>query len=212
MPLSSSVRASLEEATALYEEFLVHEGRTYVEARGITLDLAATFRLGVVAMPPVGHEPFEGRLSIPYITKAGVVNIKFRCMESHECKDFEHPKYLNLGGGRTNIYNTLAFHRDSPHIAICEGELDTLILDGAVGIPAVGIAGVQNWKPFYERCFVDYERVFVFADGDDAGRDFARSIQSMMDGATVVRLPHGTDVSDIYLSEGAQGLRNRAGL
>lgn len=211
MTLSSSARASLEAATETYAEF-VTEARSYLEARGIDLGLAATYRLGVVSLPDIGHEIFEGRLSIPYLTKAGVVNLKFRCMGDHDCKELGHGKYLGLPNSRTNIFNTLAFHRDSPTIAICEGEFDALILDALGGVPAVAIPGVQNWKAHYERCFVDYERVLVFADGDDPGKDFGKHIASRIDGVTVIQMPNSMDVNSVYLSEGAEGLRKRAGL
>lgn len=211
MTLSSSVRASLEEATETYSLF-VSEARSYLEQRGIDLGVADTFRLGVVSVPVVGHEYFEGRLSIPYLTKAGVVNLKFRCTQDHDCKENGHGKYLGLPNSKTNIFNTLAFHKESSIIAICEGEFDALILDSLVGIPAVAIPGVQNWKAHYERCFVDYERVLIFADGDDPGKDFGRHVSSRIDGCVVIPMPHGTDVNSVYLSEGADGLRKRAGL
>ena len=73
--LSSSVRSLLETATETYELF-VSEAHTYLEQRGIDPALASTHRLGVVRAPIVGHEDYEGRLSVPYLTKAGVVNIK----------------------------------------------------------------------------------------------------------------------------------------
>lgn len=210
MTLSSSARASLEEAAETYSLFAAG-ARSYLEARGIDLGVANTFRLGVVEIPVVGHEMYEGRLSIPYLTKAGVVNLKFRCMVDHDCKEQGHAKYL-VGTSKTNIYNVNAFFEDSPILAICEGEFDAMVLDSLVGIPAVGVPGVQNWKKHYERCFTDYERVLVFADGDDPGRDFAKHISSLIDGTTIISMPHGTDVNSVYLSEGAEGLRKRAGL
>ena len=211
MTLSSSARASLEEAAETYSLF-VGAAHSYLEARGLSPEAVNTFRLGVVEIPVVGHEMFEGRLCIPYLTKAGVVNLKFRCMKDHECKEEGHGKYIGLPNSRTNIYNTLAFHRDSSMIAICEGEFDAMVLDNLVGIPAVAIPGVQNWKAHYERCFVDYERVLIFADGDDPGKDFGKHVASLIDGCTVISMPHGTDVNSVYLSEGADGLRKRAGL
>lgn len=210
MTLSSSARDSLETATTQYELF-ANEASSYLEQRGIDQALASTHRLGVVSVPVVGHEMFEGRLCIPYLTKAGVVNLKFRCMGEHDCKDQGHAKYL-VGTDHTNIYNVGAFFQDSPVIAITEGEIDAIILDGIVGIPAVGVPGVQNWKSHYERCFMDYEHVYVFADGDDAGKEFGKRVSSLIDGTTIVTMPHGTDVNTIYLSEGAEGLRKRAGL
>lgn len=199
----------MEQATATYELF-VTEARMYLEGRGIDLAVAATYRLGYVAAPEVGHEQYQGRLSIPYLTKAGVVNLKFRCIRNHECKETGCPKYLGLSQG-TNLYNVSAFFRDSTVIAICEGEFDALILNEHV-MPAVGVPGAQHWKPWYERCFSDYEKVFVYADGDEAGRDFARQVSSHLDGVTVIHMPHGTDVNQVFLDEGPNGLRKRAGI
>lgn len=207
--LSRSARDSMEEATGTYELF-VTEARTYLETRGIDLSVANTYRLGYVAVPEVGHEQYEGRLAIPYVTKAGVVNLKFRCIRDHECKEEGCPKYLGLSQG-TRLYNVSAFFRPSTSIAIAEGEFDALVLNEYV-MPAVGVPGAQNWRPFYERCFADYEKVFVFADGDEAGRDFARQVSSQLDGATVIHMPHGTDVNQVYLDEGPNGLRKRAGI
>ncbi len=210
MTLSSSVRESLERATRSYETFRPMAD-TYLEGRGLDLGLAATFRLGVVVEPEIGHEMYAGRLSIPYLTKAGVVNMKFRCMDQHVCKEVGCPKYLGLSQN-TNIYNTLAFFRESPVIAICEGEIDALVLDGLVGVPAVSVPGVRNWKPHYDRCFTDYERVLVFADGDDQGKQLGQRLKDALDGVTVIQMPDGADVNTVYLAEGPDGLRKRAGL
>jgi hypothetical protein len=164
-----------------------------------------------VVEPEVGHEIYEGRLSIPYITRSGIVNMKFRCMEPHDCKEVGCPKYMGLSQ-QTNIYNVGAFFADSPILGMAEGEIDTQVLDGLVGIPTVGIPGVKNWKPHYERCFSDYERVLVFVDGDEAGRDFAKHVQYVLEDVTPVWMPSGMDVSSVYQAEGPDGLRKRAGL
>lgn len=200
----------METATATYELFM-GEAVEYLAARGLGLGLADTCRLGVVREPMVGHEAHEGRLSIPYITRAGIVNIKFRCIGDHDCKEEGHPKYTGLSHP-SRIYNTMSFFADSPVLAITEGEFDAMVLSYQVGIPAVSIPGAQSWKPFYRRCFTDYEKILVFADGDDPGRDFAKQVSSLVDGVTIVQMPHDTDVNSVYVTEGADGLRKRAGL
>lgn len=202
----------MERATRSYETF-IPLADSYLVGRGLDLNLAGTYRLGVVAEPEIGHETFSGRLAIPYLTRAGVVNIKFRCIEHQDCKAVGCPKYLNLGPPLgTNIYNTQAFFTETPVIAITEGEIDSMVLHSLVEIPAVAIPGVKNWKRHYERCFSDFERILVFADGDEPGRDFAKHIASVLDGVTVVRMPDEMDVSTVYQAEGPDGLRKRAGL
>lgn len=213
MKLSSSARESLEQATRVYEMFQPLAS-TYLEGRGLNAQVAGTFRLGVVEEPEVGHEMYRDRLSIPYLTKAGVVYIKFRCIEEHNCSDFKdsgHKKYLNTTTP-TRIYNTQAFFRDEPFIAITEGEIDAMVLHELVGIPAVAVPGVKNWKRHYERCFTDYDRVFVFADGDEPGKDLARFLSSTLDEVRVIQMPDGEDVNSVFLAEGPDALRKRAGL
>lgn len=187
---------------------------SYLAARGLDLEHARTYRLGVVEDPEVGHEPYADRLAIPYVTRNGVINIKFRCMEQHDCGEHGHEKYYNLGGtGDQHIYNVGAFFRDSQRIGICEGEFDTQVIDRYV-MPCVGIGGAKAWKDFYPKCFADYEQVYMFSDGDKAGRAFAKDVQYALEDSEVVmvRMPLGTDVNEIYVQEGAEGLRERAGL
>lgn len=211
MKLSSSARESLEQATRGYAMFSPL-ARTYLEGRGLNDQVAATFRLGVVEEPEVGHEMYRDRLSIPYLTRAGVVYMKFRCIEEHSCSDIEgHKKYLNTTTP-TRIYNSQAFFRDEPYIAITEGEIDAITLHALAGIPAVAVPGVKNWKRHYERCFTDYDRVFVFADGDDAGKELARFLSKTLDDVRVIQMPDGTDVNSVYMAEGPEALRKRAGL
>lgn len=179
----------------------------YLASRGVSEDAARQARLGVVVEPDVGHEQMVGRLAIPYVTRAGVVDLKFRAMDDAE------PKYLCIGGLQgSRLYNVGAFFLDSDVIAITEGELDAVILHWEVGIPAVGCPGVQRWQPHFSRCFAGYEAVYVFADGDQPGRDFAKKVANELLQAMAVNLPNGTDVTDIYLSEGPDGLKKRAGL
>lgn len=203
----------MEQATANYEQH-APLASAYLAERGLDASLASTYRLGVVVEPEIGHELYIDRLSIPYLTRAGVVYIKFACMDPDhgDHKDVDCPKYLNLGGSDTHIYNVGAFFNPSTYIAMAEGEFDTQVLDHLCDVPAVGIPGVQNWKPHYERCFQDYERVFLFADGDSAGRDFAKHVQAVLETVTVVQMPPDMDVNSIYLAEGPEGLRKRAGL
>lgn len=172
------------------------------------------YRLGVVTDPEVGHEIFLGRLVIPYLTRAGVVQLKFACIDPlhGDHKETDCPKYMNLGGRDTRIYNTKAFFDADSYIGMAEGEFDAQVLDNLASIPAVGVPGVQNWKPHYERCFSDFDRVFLFADGDSAGKDFAKHVQTRLEDVVIVQMPDGQDVNSIYLTEGSDGLRKRAGL
>lgn len=189
----------LAKATEKYSES-IHLAEDYLRQRGIPLEVARLARLGVVEEPEVGHEAFQGRLSIPYITKSGVVDLRFRSLNPAV-----EPKYMGLTGAETKMYNVLDVEKASDWIGVCEGELDTLTLSGCVGIPCVGVPGANSWKKHYTRLLADFERVFVFADGDQPGREFASSLARELP-VTIVNLPDGEDVNSIYVSEGPEYL------
>jgi DNA primase len=181
----------------------IHLAEDYLRQRGIPLEVARMVRLGVVEEPEVGHEVFKGRLSIPYITKSGVVDLRFRSLNPAV-----EPKYMGLTGAETKMYNVLDVERAGDWIGVCEGELDTLTLSACVGIPCVGVPGANSWKKHYTRLLADFERVFVFADGDQPGREFASSLARELP-VTIVNLPDGEDVNSIYVAEGADYLRSK---
>jgi len=73
--LSKSQRELLAKATENYERNL-GEALPYLVTRGITEATARMFRLGFVANPETGHEIYQGKLAIPYITPSGVIDIR----------------------------------------------------------------------------------------------------------------------------------------
>lgn len=206
--LSQSARESLEEAVTKYQMDVDLAG-PYLASRGLNRQVAATTRLGYVTADNamVGHEQYVGRLAIPYLTPNGPVDIRFRNLA-----DDDAPKYLSRPGADPHIYNVLAFQADEDYIAVCEGEIDAMTANYMCSIPTVGLPGASSWKPFYARAFMDYRRVFVLADGDQAGRDMGKKIAQQIDVATVVSMPDGHDVNSIFLVEGPDGIRKRVGL
>lgn len=202
---SDSVRSWLEKATAHYEAQL-DLGLEYLAARGISAATARAARLGVVGTPAPTHDDYAGRICIPYLSPAGVRTLKFRAMDQSQ------PKYLCLPNSKPHLYGVDSFFADSDIIAITEGEFDRLILAHEVGLPAVGCPGVSTWQEHHPRCFTGYDRVLVFADGDGPGHDLAKRISRDLDQAQVIRMPDGMDVTDVFLHEGADGIRKRAGL
>lgn len=204
--LSVSQRRYLESATQAYHDQLEH-AEAYLLERGIPLSVAATYHLGVVVDPLPGDSDFVNRLSIPYWTMAGVVDLRFRALLPDQS-----PKYLSRPSASTTLYNVNALHKESPVIAVCEGELDTIVMDALVGVPSVGVPGANNYKDHYRLLLEDYEQVIVMCDGDQAGREFGKRVAADVDGATVIHLPDGMDVNELYLAEGADGVRKLAGV
>lgn len=205
--LSAAQRAFFESAVSTYQSDLAGDtsAQEYLTKRGFSPQVAGTFRLGAVRRPLVGHEQYRGRLCIPHLTPAGVVNLRFRCTEAHECKEAGHAKYLSMDGMETNLFNVLDLKKDSPFIGVTEGELDAITLS-MCGIPAVGVPGVENWQDHFSRCLEDFDVIYSFADGDTAGRKFGRFLAKEAK-ARPVAMPKDMDVNKLYLEGGADALR-----
>ncbi len=206
---SNSLRKSLESATKRYEND-VESAASYLSQRGIGKEAAARFRLGVVKSPVKGHEGYYGRLAIPYLTPTGVTTFRFRCLREHNCKIEGCPKYLGIDGHEPRLYNVNALFQDSDHLAIVEGELDTLTVQLA-GVPAVGYQGVDAWKPEFCRAIgYDYPDIIVPADTDDdegQGRRAAKYIARMF-GGRVVPWPDGFDANSLAQSNGLKAVKD----
>ena len=188
---------------AKYYHSALHEAEEYLAERGITMEAAEKARLGVVLDPLTGHEQYVNRLAIPYLTKSGVVDIRFRSL------GHEEPRYMGLTGASTHLYNVGAFFRASTYICICEGEIDTITLDYVCNIPAVGVPGVNNWKKHYTRLLSDFEKVFLFADGDNAGTEFAKSLSRELSSLVIIQAPEGEDVNSMYRVHGADYFKEK---
>ena len=192
----------LGRATEKYKEN-IYRAEDYLKNRGIPLEIARLASLGVVEEPEVGHEQYIGRLAIPYITKTGVVDLRFRSLNPAV-----EPKYMGLTGAETRMYNVIDIEKANNFIGVCEGELDTITMSGCVGIPCVGVPGANSWKKHYTRLLADFERVFVFADGDQPGTEFARSLARELP-VTIIQLPDGHDVNSMFVQEGADYFHSR---
>ena len=192
-------------ATRKYAES-IYQAEDYLRSRGITMEVARLARLGVVNEPEAGHEAYAGRLAIPYLTKTGVVDLRFRSLNPAV-----EPKYMGMVGSDTRMYNVLDIERAGDWIGVCEGELDTLTLSRCVGIPCVGVPGANSWKKHYTRLLADFERVFIFADGDAPGREFANSLAKELP-VTIIGFPDGEDVNSAYTKYGAEFIREKAGI
>ena len=195
----------LGKATEKYAEN-IYQAEAYLKQRGIPLEVARLARLGVVVEPETGHEAFVGRLSIPYITKTGVVDLRFRSLNPAV-----EPKYMGITGAETKMYNVLDVEKAGDFIGVCEGELDTLTMSACIGIPCIGVPGANSWKRHYTRLLADFERVFVFADGDQPGTEFARSLARELP-VTIVQLPESEDVNSVYVRHGSDYLRQKVEL
>ena len=205
MKQSQSQKELLDLATQRYAAN-IYQAEDYLRSRGISMEAARLARLGVVVEAEIGHDAFIGRLSIPYITKTGVVDLRFRSLNPAV-----EPKYMGMTGAETKMFNVLDIEKAGNYIGVCEGELDTITMSSCIGIPCVGVPGANSWKKHYTRLLADFERIFVFADGDQPGKEFANSLARELP-VTIVQLPDGEDVNSSYVKYGADYIREKAGL
>jgi DNA primase len=202
MLLSAEQRNLLAQSTETYNQSLWRV-LDYLEERGISQEFAESEQLGYVDNPLPGQEQFRGRLSIPYITRTGCVNLKFRAVN----EDDNGPKYLNLPGVETNLFHVESFFTAREYICVTEGEMDTLSLVQS-SIPAVGVPGVKAWKSFYRRCFEDFPVIYAFCDGDEPGRDFGQFLSREIK-ARPILMPDGEDVNSMLVKEGPAWLMSK---
>ena len=104
MRLSSSQRQFLLQATQRYAS-KIELAKDYLANRSLSVEEASIFHLGVVDEPLPGHEPYKGRLAIPYITPSGVVDIRFRgiVLADGDAAGLEFGKKISRELGNVNI-------------------------------------------------------------------------------------------------------------
>lgn len=202
MRLSNSQRTFLLRATQQYAS-KIDLAREYLEQRSLSVDEAAIFHLGVVDEPLPGHEQYKGRLSIPYITPSGVVDLRFRSMHG------EDPKYMGLLGAKTTMFNTQACFVADRYICVTEGEFDCIMMSVKTEHPTIGIPGANNWKGHYTRILDDFDIVIVLADGDPAGQEFGKKVSRELPNVTIITMPEGEDVNSIITKQGSEWIDSR---
>lgn len=202
MRLSPSQKQFLIKAAHQYAT-TVEKALPYLAERGLSQEAANQFHLGVVEEPLPSHEQYQGRLSIPYITRSGVVDIRFRALNGEE------PKYLGLPSAETTLYNVEALFKAKNYVCICEGEMDTITMAATTSHPTVGAPGATSWKKFYPRVFEDFDTVIVLADGDDAGMEFGKRIQRSLNTTRILQMPIGEDVNSVFQKHGAQYINDK---
>lgn len=195
MKLTDAARRLLEETVARYEQDL-EQVAGYLKGRGLTHEAARMFRLGYVNGDHAGDSDYVGRLAVPYLTPAGVVDIRYRSLTP------EGPKYLSRPGAKTKLFNVKDLLVESAILYVTEGEMDCITASAMCGLPCVGVPGANNWAAHFRLLMADYSRVIVLCDGDEAGRQFGKTICKEVDTAVAVTMPPSMDVNDVFVAGG----------
>jgi len=145
-------------------------------------------------------------VSIPYLDREGApLSMRFRCIQEHDHRAHGHGKYMSMSHEPMRVFNVRGIHMADNTIHIAEGEFDTMILAKVFGGASAGFPGASSWRPHHRRMLAGFNRVFVWADPDDAGADFTQRVCRQVRQAKGVRLTDG-DVTDTYLKGGADAL------
>lgn len=181
----------------------------YLDSRGISTDSAELFQLGVA----------DGRLTIPYLTPAGPLLIKYRCLQKHNCKEHGHGKYMYDTGASLHLYNASVL-LTAELVVVVEGEIDAISVT-QLGVPAVAYPGAGQWKahPHWRWCFDSLDDVIIVADADEPGRKAAANVaeslrQSVSADVRVIHLPgdDGTDTNSYIAQHGEHNYLQRLDL
>lgn len=204
----------LETATLRYARHL-DEAEAWLGTRGLDLEFARSEGLGVVRDPLQGHEHLKGRLCVPYLTDFGPVNMTFRCMEPHSCKEIpDHSKYMFPKGLKTNLYGVQSIDAADEWIVMTEGEIDRLTWV-QLGVPALGVSGAKKWQPHWANVIEDFSTLYFIEDGDRDGRELFEKVSYEVDQAKTqvirVRMPDGEDTNSMYIKRGRDYLMERIG-
>lgn len=220
--LSRELLTSLDTAATRYQRHLQgpegEAARGYLSGRGLPHSVVSDYKLGLVDADSPDHPDQAGWISIPYMTRAGVVGFKFRNPDPEG-----EPKYLS-GPQGSRLYNTLAMDTAdrTGQLGIVEGEFDAIVNTALVGIPTVGIPGVDTYKqhPEWRELFRGYQDVLIFEDqdainpktGKRPGRELAAKLKADIDTSRIVRLRDAKDVNEAFLRHGKDAVLQAAGL
>lgn len=227
--LSDTARTILAEKVQRYHAELLSEptpstAREYLKGRGFDRDATVRFQLGKVAGEEIGYDWLDDLLVIPYLTPAGPVAMKYRCLADHICKEHGHPKYLAEVGSDVHLFNAQTMIEAAGPVVIVEGEIDVMCIETMAGggLPTVGYPGVEMWEkyPHFRRCLDGAERKIVVADGDKVnpktgerpGLEAAKIVTRSLDDATMVVMPEGYDSNSFVLEFGPEEFVKRLGL
>lgn len=198
------------------EDPISRAGRDYLDKRKLGAAVAVKYRLGIVADPLPGDEQHLGRLVIPYLTLAGVRGLKYRCIQDHDCKEHQHPKYTQPHAQEQRLYNALAYFGGHDVIGVAEGELDAITASEHLEVPTFGIPGASQWKKLghhWQLVLRDFATIIVFADGDEPGRLLAHEVANDAGaGARVVHCDNGFDINSMVVANRGDELIKKAGL
>jgi len=119
-----------------------------------------------------------------------------------------NPKYLSPSGVESHLVNPTGLGPHSTEVWIAEGEFDCFSLL-AVGAPAVGVLGTENFRREWALLFTK-AKIVIALDPDEAGNRSANKIAQLWPQGQVTRFDPSPyeDIND-WLVDDRPGLRRK---
>lgn len=212
----------------IYEELyfycvgLDQESEQYLKGRGLTEEILNRFLLFSVKDYQATDKHLKAKFSTDELSKAGIIGNKGNLIfYKHKIiipflqdgriiflqgrrLEQEQPKYLHLKRP-VPLYNRDALTETEKRqkVYIAEGVFDAMMLEQN-GYKAVGILGVNNFKPDYTELFKGLDVVLAL-DNDEAGERGTNELAKMFylkgQGVSSKQLPDGIkDITDYFIS------------
>ena len=166
---------------------------SYLDEHNLDFDfIIPKYQIGYVRNPLPGDEEFAGGICYPYITRSGIISMKYRLFG-------QGMKFHQPDGQEPRPYNADAYFSGLNYIGLAEGEVDAINATEFLGVPTLGLPGADSWlgkRDIWGPLIKDnFRLVFVFGDGDDAGDKMNKALAKDLKGRVrKVKLPDGYDI------------------
>lgn len=174
-----------------YHDALPKRLRQYLNGRGIPDDIINSHILG-----------WNGwRITIPIYNRQGEVTF-FKLAKDPQ-DERPAPKMQTSPGGGVELYGWDRVLQNPEQIIICEGEFDRLVLEAQGFYAVTSTGGAATFRSEWAQAIHAIPQVFACFDRDQAGRNGAMIVTTMISHAKVVEWPEDVgdsgDVTDFFV-------------
>lgn len=147
------------------------EAMEWLVNRNIKIDAIQKYKLGVKHIQHPKTKEHIKYLTIPFIFKEQLVDIKYRSLPPARKSFYRTP------GGMSILYNYDNIDHSLNYIYICEGELDAISLaqEGETNIVSITV-GAKSFIPEWFDLLKEFDIIYLVMDNDAAGQDGAKII------------------------------------
>jgi len=143
--------------------------------RNIKIDSIQKYKLGVKTIEHPKSKEIIKYLTIPFIFKEQLVDIKYRSLPPAKKSFYRTP------GGMSILYNYDNIDHSLNYIYICEGELDAISLaqEGESNIVSITV-GAKSFIPEWFDLLREFKIIYLVMDNDAAGQEGAKIIANRL--------------------------------